>query len=45
HLIIVKNLRKGEYPKTGGIGIIPYIALGGVMMLLALAVELRRKKH
>ncbi|NQH65670.1 hypothetical protein HO644_03300, partial [Streptococcus suis] len=24
HLIIVKNLRKGEYPKTGGIGIIPY---------------------
>ncbi|NQO24880.1 prealbumin-like fold domain-containing protein, partial [Streptococcus suis] len=31
HLIIVKNLRKGEYPKTGGIGIIPYIALGGVM--------------
>ncbi|HFI0422938.1 TPA: SpaA isopeptide-forming pilin-related protein, partial [Streptococcus suis] len=32
HLIIVKNLRKGEYPKTGGIGIIPYIALGGVMM-------------
>ncbi|HFI0497134.1 TPA: SpaA isopeptide-forming pilin-related protein [Streptococcus suis] len=29
HLIIVKNLRKGEYPKTGGIGIIPYIALGG----------------
>ncbi|HEL2733264.1 TPA: discoidin domain-containing protein [Streptococcus suis] len=43
HLIIVKNLRKGEYPKTGGIGIIPYIALGGVMMLLALAVELRRK--
>ncbi|HEM5163454.1 TPA: discoidin domain-containing protein [Streptococcus suis] len=45
HLIIVKNLRKGEYPKTGGIGIIPYIALGGVMMLLALAVELGRKKH
>ncbi|ATZ04516.1 hypothetical protein CVO91_11715 [Streptococcus suis] len=43
HLIIVKNLRKGEYPKTGGIGIIPYIALGGVMMLVALAVELRRK--
>ncbi|HFR3713319.1 TPA: SpaA isopeptide-forming pilin-related protein [Streptococcus suis] len=43
HLIIVKNLRKGEYPKTGGIGIIPYIALGGVMMLLALAVERRRK--
>ncbi|WP_366536245.1 SpaA isopeptide-forming pilin-related protein [Streptococcus suis] len=45
HLIIVKNLRKGEYPKTGGIGIIPYIALGGVMMLLALAVERRRKKQ
>ncbi|HFU4188104.1 TPA: SpaA isopeptide-forming pilin-related protein, partial [Streptococcus suis] len=45
HLIIVKNLRKGEYPKAGGVGIIPYIALGGVMMLLALAVELRRKKH
>ncbi|WP_171943434.1 SpaA isopeptide-forming pilin-related protein [Streptococcus suis] len=44
HLIIVKNLRKGEYPKTGGIGIIPYIALGGVMMLLALAVELGEKR-
>ncbi|MEG3270168.1 SpaA isopeptide-forming pilin-related protein [Streptococcus suis] len=44
HLIIVKNLRKGEYPKTGGIGIIPYIALGGVMMLLALAVELGKEK-
>ncbi|HFI2431346.1 TPA: SpaA isopeptide-forming pilin-related protein [Streptococcus suis] len=43
HLIVVKNLRKGEYPKTGGIGIIPYIALGGVMMLVTLAVELRRK--
>ncbi|MGQ7383511.1 SpaA isopeptide-forming pilin-related protein [Streptococcus suis] len=43
HLIIVKNLRKGEYPKAGGVGIIPYIALGGVMMLVALAVELRRK--
>ncbi|WP_233486254.1 SpaA isopeptide-forming pilin-related protein [Streptococcus suis] len=43
HLIIVKNLRKGEYPKTGGIGIIPYIALGGVMMFVAFAVELRRK--
>ncbi|HEM2779500.1 TPA: cell wall anchor protein, partial [Streptococcus suis] len=45
HLIIVKNLRKGEYPKTGGIGIIPYIALGGVMMLLALAVELGKEKR
>ncbi|MCQ8265672.1 SpaA isopeptide-forming pilin-related protein [Streptococcus suis] len=43
HLIIVKNLRKGEYPKTGGIGIIPYIALGGVMMFVAFAVERRRK--
>ncbi|NQN96024.1 hypothetical protein HO994_08200 [Streptococcus suis] len=43
HLIIVKNLRKGEYPKTGGVGIIPYIALGGVMMFVAFAVELRRK--
>ncbi|WP_321538075.1 SpaA isopeptide-forming pilin-related protein [Streptococcus suis] len=45
HLIVVKNLRKGEYPQAGGMGAIPYIALGGVMMLLALAVELRRKKH
>ncbi|HEL1583123.1 TPA: discoidin domain-containing protein [Streptococcus suis] len=45
HLIIVKNLRKGEYPKTGGIGIIPYITLGGVMMLLALAVELGKEKR
>ncbi|NQM49529.1 cell wall anchor protein, partial [Streptococcus suis] len=43
HLIIVKNLRKGEYPKTGGVGIIPYIALGGVMMFVAFAVERRRK--
>lgn len=43
HLIIVKNLRKGEYPKTGGMGIIPYIALGGVMMFIAFAVEQRRK--
>ncbi|WP_392344272.1 SpaA isopeptide-forming pilin-related protein [Streptococcus suis] len=43
HLIIVKNLRKGEYPQAGGMGAIPYIALGGVMMLVALAVELRRK--
>ncbi|HEM6508853.1 TPA: discoidin domain-containing protein [Streptococcus suis] len=43
HLIIVKNLRKGEYPKTGGVGIIPYIALGGVMMFIAFAVEQRRK--
>ncbi|WP_232503822.1 SpaA isopeptide-forming pilin-related protein, partial [Streptococcus suis] len=30
HLIIVKNLRKGEYPQAGGMGAIPYIALGGV---------------
>ncbi|WP_105157178.1 SpaA isopeptide-forming pilin-related protein [Streptococcus suis] len=45
HLIIVKNLRKGEYPQAGGMGAIPYIALGGVMMLVALAVERRRKKH
>ncbi|HEM5142157.1 TPA: discoidin domain-containing protein [Streptococcus suis] len=43
HLIIVKNLRKGEYPQAGGMGAIPYIALGGVMMLVALAVERRRK--
>ncbi|HEM5270174.1 TPA: discoidin domain-containing protein [Streptococcus suis] len=43
HLIVVKNLRKGEYPQAGGMGAIPYIALGGVMMLVALAVELRRK--
>ncbi|MFM0682188.1 SpaA isopeptide-forming pilin-related protein [Streptococcus suis] len=43
HLIIVKNLRKGEYPQAGGFGVIPYLALGGVMMLVALAVELRRK--
>ncbi|MDG4516958.1 SpaA isopeptide-forming pilin-related protein [Streptococcus suis] len=43
HLIIVKNLRKGEYPQAGGMGAIPYIALGGVMMFVALAVELRRK--
>ncbi|MGU7819390.1 MSCRAMM family protein, partial [Streptococcus suis] len=32
HLIIVKNLRKGEYPQAGGMGAIPYLALGGVMM-------------
>ncbi|WP_180275114.1 SpaA isopeptide-forming pilin-related protein, partial [Streptococcus suis] len=43
HLIVVKNLRKGEYPQAGGFGVIPYLALGGVMMLVALAVELRRK--
>ncbi|HFU4517379.1 TPA: SpaA isopeptide-forming pilin-related protein [Streptococcus suis] len=43
HLIVVKNLRKGEYPQTGGMGAIPYIALGGVMMFVAFAVELRRK--
>ncbi|WP_105104648.1 SpaA isopeptide-forming pilin-related protein [Streptococcus suis] len=43
HLIIVKNLRKGEYPQAGGMGAIPYLALGGVMMFVALAVELRRK--
>ncbi|MGQ7340549.1 SpaA isopeptide-forming pilin-related protein [Streptococcus suis] len=43
HLIIVKNLRKGEYPQAGGMGAIPYLALGGVMMLVALAVERRRK--
>ncbi len=43
HLIVVKNLRKGEYPQAGGMGAIPYIALGGVMMLVALAVERRRK--
>ncbi|MDG4526314.1 SpaA isopeptide-forming pilin-related protein [Streptococcus suis] len=44
-LLTAKNLKKGEYPKTGGIGIIPYIALGGVMMLLALAVELGKEKR
>ncbi|MGQ7448767.1 SpaA isopeptide-forming pilin-related protein [Streptococcus suis] len=43
HLIVVKNLRKGEYPQAGGMGAIPYLALGGVMMFVALAVELRRK--
>ncbi|MGQ7446719.1 SpaA isopeptide-forming pilin-related protein, partial [Streptococcus suis] len=45
HLIVVKNLRKGEYPQAGGMGAIPYIALGGVMMLLALAVELGKEKR
>lgn len=44
-LLTAKNLKKGEYPKTGGFGVLPYITLGGGMMLLALAVELRRKKH
>ncbi|HEM5154784.1 TPA: discoidin domain-containing protein [Streptococcus suis] len=43
HLIVVKNLRKGEYPQAGGMGAIPYIALGGVMMFVAFAVERRRK--
>lgn len=43
-LLTAKNLKKGEYPKTGGFGVLPYITLGGGMMLLALAVELRRKK-
>ncbi|HEL2001806.1 TPA: discoidin domain-containing protein [Streptococcus suis] len=42
-LLTAKNLKKGEYPKTGGFGVLPYITLGGGMMLLALAVELRRK--
>ncbi|MGQ7508673.1 SpaA isopeptide-forming pilin-related protein [Streptococcus suis] len=43
HLIVVKNLRKGEYPQAGGMGAIPYIALGGMMMFVAFAVERRRK--
>ncbi|HEM5323529.1 TPA: discoidin domain-containing protein [Streptococcus suis] len=42
-LLTAKNLTKGEYPKTGGFGVLPYITLGGGMMLLALAVELRRR--
>ncbi|WP_211195360.1 SpaA isopeptide-forming pilin-related protein [Streptococcus suis] len=43
-LLTAKNLKKGEYPKTGGFGVLPYITLGGVMMLLALAVELGKEK-
>lgn len=41
--ILAKNLKKGEYPQAGGMGAIPYIALGGVMMFVAFAVERRRK--
>ncbi|HEM4413258.1 TPA: discoidin domain-containing protein [Streptococcus suis] len=44
-LLTAKNLKKGEYPKTGGFGVLPYITLGGVMMLLALAVELGKEKR
>ncbi|HFI0689098.1 TPA: SpaA isopeptide-forming pilin-related protein [Streptococcus suis] len=43
-LLTAKNLKKGEYPKTGGFGVLPYITLGGGMMLLALAVELGKGK-
>ncbi len=43
-LLTAKNLKKGEYPKTGGFGVLPYITLGGGMMLLALAVELGKEK-
>ncbi|MCQ8261963.1 SpaA isopeptide-forming pilin-related protein [Streptococcus suis] len=43
-LLTAKNLTKGEYPKTGGFGVLPYITLGGGMMLLALAVELGKEK-
>ncbi|HHT7733675.1 TPA: SpaA isopeptide-forming pilin-related protein [Streptococcus suis] len=44
-LLTAKNLKKGEYPKTGGFGVLPYIILGGGMMLLALAVELGKEKR
>ncbi|MFM0586537.1 SpaA isopeptide-forming pilin-related protein [Streptococcus suis] len=44
-LLTAKNLKKGEYPKTGGFGVLPYITLGGGMMLLALAVELGKEKR
>ncbi|NQO35027.1 cell wall anchor protein, partial [Streptococcus suis] len=27
-LLTAKNLKKGEYPKTGGFGVLPYITLG-----------------
>ncbi|HFI0794650.1 TPA: SpaA isopeptide-forming pilin-related protein [Streptococcus suis] len=43
-LLTAKNLKKGEYPKTGGFGVLPYITLGGGMMLLALAVELGKER-
>ncbi|WP_180274024.1 SpaA isopeptide-forming pilin-related protein [Streptococcus suis] len=44
-LLTAKNLKKGEYPKTGGFGVLPYITLGGGMMLLALAVELGKERR
>lgn len=44
-LLTAKNLKKGEYPKTGGFGVLPYITLGGGIMLLALAVELGKERH
>ncbi|HFR3797578.1 TPA: SpaA isopeptide-forming pilin-related protein [Streptococcus suis] len=44
-LLTAKNLKKGEYPKTGGFGVLPYITLGGGMMLLALAVELQKERR
>lgn len=44
-LIIVKNLKKGEYPKTGGTGFLPYLFLGGGLMLLAILCDRRRRQH
>ncbi|HFI2660693.1 TPA: SpaA isopeptide-forming pilin-related protein [Streptococcus suis] len=44
-LLTAKNLKKGEYPKTGGFGVLPYITLGGGIMLLALAVELGKERR
>ncbi|HEM3661981.1 TPA: discoidin domain-containing protein [Streptococcus suis] len=44
-LLTAKNLKKGEYPKTGGFGVLPYITLGGGIMLLALAVELQKERR
>lgn len=43
--IIVKNLRRGEYPKTGGIGILSYIVLGGLIVLIAAVAMLRRRQQ
>ncbi|MFM0899612.1 SpaA isopeptide-forming pilin-related protein [Streptococcus suis] len=44
-LLTAKNLKRGEYPKTGGFGVLPYITLGGGIMLLALAVELQKERR
>ncbi|HFU4465291.1 TPA: SpaA isopeptide-forming pilin-related protein [Streptococcus suis] len=44
-LLTAKNLKRGEYPKTGGFGVLPYITLGGGIMLLALAVELGKDRR